>query len=1579
MAILPKYFNDCTQRSAFMRKGEKKMRKFPAAVAAFIAAATLSASAAVFNQTQSYKSGQFADVKDESWYASSVESAYNLGFMNGTDGKNFSPDGNVTLAQAVTIAARVHAIYNGKTAPVNSTTGNWYDTYVKYATDNGILTDGEYSDFGANAQRSEVAHIFAKALPESYYNKINDVKKVPDVPSTNSYASELLMLYNAGVIMGNDEFGTFFPTSSIKRSEISAIISRAAIPENRLKKTLVNADYEDAYYLIDDCTGVAATSGTNVKGTAWNYDNRARFLSVSNMLTTFNDVSDKFPIVIWRDINDQTEGLLTLKLNTSATFASQIPNGVYYSITDDNKNELMKLEFIDGEIALCGKKTGFEYKSGQVGIRVDMDLDKRTARLFINGIDYGDGYTLTDVAAGRFYAGTTAEAKNVSFAISKIEIFRNYLVNEKFDVNGNTNIPENWETSGNASIATTGGQGYNDSYSLVFKADKKSSHSAKKTFNAISGNIVFETYVFLPTDGTRATVSLNGADKQIASMRLEGGKIYSGTGKELRFHNGDIWQCLRIEANTTTGNVIYKINGKKCGEEQIAGMPKTADNITYNFDADKAAQIAIDDAEVYLTHEYDDYCPKPVPALSDKYDVVLNICSLWRQGQHWGWEAVSAYPDKETYLGFYDEGLTEVADWEIKYMVEHGISVQHLCWYCPSNDINEPIKKSRMNDALHDGFFNAKYSDMMKFTFMWENSGQNCTNLEQFKKYIWNYWVDYYFTDPRFYTVDNKPVFTVWSYNQYKKAFGSVEGAMEARKFMEEDIKKYGFDGIIMLFADGHNQKADEFKVMKSLGADGSYAYHWQQDGVYADAAMKRMQKNEDFKALHIVPTASVGFNNIGWDTTRKPMASLAEHKKQLEYIKNTYLPSQSGEEDWHSRMLIISTWNEYGEGTYVMPAGVHGFGYLDNIREVLVGTPIPEGTDIKPTEQQKARLGHLYTGDMTTLTTLDNDNDEENVAIPEEKAYDLPLSAWKNGFGTESFNNDGSKITVKASANDHSIMTKPASEMLCSEIDAIHVQIQPASDTVLELFFTTTDSTSWAQNKSFNAKLTGGKVNDIYIKVADNALWNGTIAEFRLDPANTIMSSEITAIEFLKYSEDQKDYELSLDSLQYKPAEKIVAENGELYVPADPLQGFFSLHNLYYEWSRFTNRLYILSANGTEMEFHVGSDTVKVNGKDEKLAKPFVLKDGLPMLPYKWFLNKIGFTNYSVEGKSIKVSTIDAKYNDVINSRVENQWEFNVPGDFEGWSPSFMTSEITEDGIFFGTALERENQNPKYDAMLTMRNLKINAAKYPTATLRFRCDIEAESTTVVLYFATAADSSLSEAKSVRFTVTKEEGKEFKDYTLNFGDNQLWDGVVNLIRFDPLSGSGTCYIDYLRFNYDANSNITTAGSEYNAEKFEILNGDASNVKSKAFFSANANITIIPNPDKTSENIFDVKSKGGKQWAYFRQKVTYTPGATYKVSFDAKLTGTNDGKTDSSIASQILVNAVYLDADGKKDHVIKSFPTTVEGGWIHCECEYTVPANSTLRDSDEFSIYANPVGDLGANYQIKDVKVTEVKN
>ena len=65
-----------------------------------------------FEKVNTY-SDNFTDVKDSSWYAENVKTAYELGFMNGKSEGKFDPNGNVTVVEGITMAARLHAIYNG--------------------------------------------------------------------------------------------------------------------------------------------------------------------------------------------------------------------------------------------------------------------------------------------------------------------------------------------------------------------------------------------------------------------------------------------------------------------------------------------------------------------------------------------------------------------------------------------------------------------------------------------------------------------------------------------------------------------------------------------------------------------------------------------------------------------------------------------------------------------------------------------------------------------------------------------------------------------------------------------------------------------------------------------------------------------------------------------------------------------------------------------------------------------------------------------------------------------------------------------------------------------------------------------------------------------------------------------------------------------------------------------------------------------------------------------------------------------------------------------------------------------------
>ena len=168
--------------------------------------------------------------------------------MNGVGGGLFNPDGSFTVAEAITLAARARAVYNGET--IEQSGEPWYAPYVDYAKKNGIISsDYSAQELDRPAKRFEVTEMFRKAMSDGYFESINEVSSIPDVPEDALYFAGTLLLYKAGIVMGSDSIGTFNPDADITRAEASAIINRVAMPEKRLKKTLEKVSYSDAYLL----------------------------------------------------------------------------------------------------------------------------------------------------------------------------------------------------------------------------------------------------------------------------------------------------------------------------------------------------------------------------------------------------------------------------------------------------------------------------------------------------------------------------------------------------------------------------------------------------------------------------------------------------------------------------------------------------------------------------------------------------------------------------------------------------------------------------------------------------------------------------------------------------------------------------------------------------------------------------------------------------------------------------------------------------------------------------------------------------------------------------------------------------------------------------------------------------------------------------------------------------------------------------------------------------------------------------------------------------------------------------------
>ena len=187
-----------------------------------------------------YFQGQFSDVPANQWFTNNVANAFSLGLMKGNSSTTFNPYGDVTVAEAVAMAARIHSIYT--TGSENFTQGTpWYQCYLDYAYQNKIISYAYYNcDVNHKASRAQFAEIFSAALPDEALSAINNVadNAVPDVKMKDSYSAPVYKLYRAGILAGGDAKGTFSPGTFITRAECATIVARMADSDNRVSFSL---------------------------------------------------------------------------------------------------------------------------------------------------------------------------------------------------------------------------------------------------------------------------------------------------------------------------------------------------------------------------------------------------------------------------------------------------------------------------------------------------------------------------------------------------------------------------------------------------------------------------------------------------------------------------------------------------------------------------------------------------------------------------------------------------------------------------------------------------------------------------------------------------------------------------------------------------------------------------------------------------------------------------------------------------------------------------------------------------------------------------------------------------------------------------------------------------------------------------------------------------------------------------------------------------------------------------------------------------------------------------------------------
>ena len=174
-----------------------------------------------------------AEFSDMNWSKSYVEKAYGYGWMEGM-GDTFDPEGNLTVAQAVTLAARLHATQ--KNQMIRGADGPWYQRYVEYCLENGVL-ENYYDNYGGKTHEELLAKMDTKISRMDMIRILSGAVRVrglarnqeetvtiPDVSKDREGAEFVYNWYREGVVGGKDAAGNFMPDDPIKRGEVAVIL-----------------------------------------------------------------------------------------------------------------------------------------------------------------------------------------------------------------------------------------------------------------------------------------------------------------------------------------------------------------------------------------------------------------------------------------------------------------------------------------------------------------------------------------------------------------------------------------------------------------------------------------------------------------------------------------------------------------------------------------------------------------------------------------------------------------------------------------------------------------------------------------------------------------------------------------------------------------------------------------------------------------------------------------------------------------------------------------------------------------------------------------------------------------------------------------------------------------------------------------------------------------------------------------------------------------------------------------------------------------------------------------------------------
>jgi len=482
------------------------------------------------------------------------------------------------------------------------------------------------------------------------------------------------------------------------------------------------------------------------------------------------------------------------------------------------------------------------------------------------------------------------------------------------------------------------------------------------------------------------------------------------------------------------------------------------------------------------------YVPEPKPADTGDYLVGCYYFPGWHTYDRWS--VLDNYPERRPILGYYREGDPEVADWQIKWALEHGIGFFIYDWYW-----NQGVRQ--LEHGLHDAYLKSRYKDKLKFCLLWANHNPPNTSSEKDLLEVTQYWIDNYFKLPYYLKIGGKNVVVIFSPHRLTEDMGS-EAVKAAFLKMRKKCEDAGVGGLYLIACTypGEHVKNLVYEGYDALsgynypGANNKgqqYApYGWMVEG-YRDF----WNKISDAASIPYIPVCEPGWDSRPWHGLKAHVRTGKSPflwKTMLENAK-AFVDDPKRKQDGDKKLVFLEAWNEFGEGDYIEPHAQFGFDYLEAVREVFA----PKSEKPEIIVPKDVGMGPYDLKPIEPKTAWDFSNPEDCTWYV-RNMQDLTY--------------EGGVMRARAANSDPAFYSS-ATLIDADKLKTVEIKMRMDKGTEAQLFFARPRGQMLEKTSIKFPVNADGEFHIYTIDMSANRLWRGTIGQIRLDP-NSVAGSSV-------------------------------------------------------------------------------------------------------------------------------------------------------------------------------------------------------------------------------------------------------------------------------------------------------------------------------------------------------------------------------------------------------------------------------------------------------------------------------------